>query len=354
MTDHLDRNQLKQDNANHAFTSVESLKVYARYLRMNGAKISKESIEDAMVWLSVNGGELAGELFDKDGLPRFAKAEMPMSSPVNEDHGSEEMFTEDAFIADEVLTSEVGMYYTAELTCNQTIGAVFGQLVKATQDADQRAALRALGPTVPAVRNQIRLKRGRLYQQHAARQATRLRWLGMEEYDAVEKANVHLRHGTTLSLAESKAQPLPPLERVQELLSYDPATGVFTRLTSAGRAKAGDVAKPSKSGQLRIDSKLYLASRLAVLLTAGDDPASATVDFKDGDRTNLRFDNLSVERHTMRSTGGSTEVEMVSGDKKYASNVWLNGKTIKIGRYNSSRQAEEARKLFKRSLEMGL
>jgi hypothetical protein len=245
------------------------------------------------------------------------------------------------------------MYYTAELTCNQTIGAIFGQLVKATKDADQRAALRALGPTVPAVRNQIRLKRGRLYKQHAERQATRLRWLGMEEYDAVEKANVHLRHGTTLSLAESKAQPLPPIERVQALLSYDPATGVFTRLTSAGRAKVGDEAKPN-GNRLRIDGVQYYASRLAVLLVTGDDPASATVDFNDGDRTNLCWDNLSVERHTMRSTGGSTEVEMVSGDKKYASNVWLNGKTIKIGRYNSSRQAEEARKLFKRSLEMGL
>ena len=354
MTDHLDRNQLKQDNANHAFTSVESLKVYARYLRMNGAKISKESIEDAMVWLSVNGGELAGELFDKDGLPRFAKAEMPMSSPVNEDHGSEEMFTEDAFIADEVLTSEVGMYYTAELTCNQTIGAVFGQLVKATQDGDQRAALRALGPTVPAVRNQIRLKRGRLYQQHAERQATRLRWLGMEEYDAVEKANVHLRHGTTLSLAESKAQPLPPLERVQELLSYDPATGVFTRLTSGGGVAAGSVAKISKAGQLRIDGKLYLASRLAVLLSTSDDPANATVDFKDGDRTNLRFDNLSVERHTMRSTGGSIQRKREDGEDKYDCNVWLNGKTVAVGTYNTPRQAEEARKLFKRSLEMGL
>ena len=354
MTDQLDRNQLKQDNANHAFTSIESLKVYARYLRMNGAKISKETIEDAMVWFSINGSELAGELFDKDGLPRFAKAEMPMSSPVNEDAGSEEMFTADAFVADEVLTSETGMYYTAELTCNQSIGSVFGQLVKATKDADQRAALRALGPTVPAVRNLIRIKRGRLYREHTDRQATRLRWLGMEEYDAVEKANVHLRHGITLSLAESKAQPLPPLERVQELLSYDPATGVFTRMKSGGGAAVGAEAKVSSKGQISMSGKHYYASRLAVLLATGEDPDSATVDFKDGDRTNLRFDNLSVERHTMRSTGGSTEVEMVSGDKKYASNVWLNGKTIKIGRYNSRRQAEEARKLFKRSLEMGL
>ena len=354
MTDHLDRNQLKQDNANHAFTSIESLKVYARYLRMNGAKVSKESIEDAMMWFSINGSELAGELFDKDGLPRFAKAEMPMSSPVNEDQGGEEMFTEDVLVADEVMTSETGMYYTAELTCNQTIGSVFGQLVKATKDADQRAALRALGPTVPAVRNQIRLKRGRLYQQHAERQATRLRWLGMEEYDAVEKANVHLRHGTTLSLAESKAQPLPPLERVQELLSYDPATGVFTRLTSAGRAKAGDVVKVGKRGRISVDRVEFYASRLAVLLVTGDDPASATVDFKDGDRTNLRFDNLSVERHTMRSTGGSIKRTREDGEDKYDTNVWLNGKTVAVGTYKTHRQAEEARKLFKRSLEMGL
>jgi hypothetical protein len=306
------------------------------------------------MWFSINGSELAGELFDKDGLPRFAKAEMPMSSPVNEDQGGEEMFTEDTSIADEVTTSETGMYYTAELTCNQTNGAIFGQLVKATKDADQRAALRALGPTVPAVRNQIRLKRGRLYQQHAERQATRLRWLGMEEYDAVEKANIHLRHGTTLSLAESKARPLPALEELQEVMSYDPATGVFTRLKRSGPAKAGSQAKPTSKGQIKVNGVFYYASRLAVLLSTGEDPDSATVDFKDGDRTNLRWDNLSVERHTMRSTGGSTEVEMVSGDKKYASNVWLNGKTIKIGRYNSSRQAEEARKLFKRSLEMGL
>jgi hypothetical protein len=320
---------------------------------MNGAKVSKESLEDAMMWFSINGSELAGELFDKDGLPRFAKAEMPMSSPVNEDHGSEEMFTEDAFIADEVMTSETGMYYTAELSCNQSIGSVFGQLVKSTKDDTQRAALRALGPTVPAVRNQIRLKRGRLYQQHAERQATRLRWLGMEEYDAVEKANVHLRHGTTLSLAESKAQPLPPLERVQELLSYDPATGVFTRLTSAGRAKAGDEAKPN-GNRLRVDGVQYYASRLAVLLSTGDDPASATVDFKDSDRTNLCFDNLSVERHTMRSTGGSVQRKRADGEDKYDSVVKLNGKATTIGTYKTHRQAEEARKLFKRSLEMGL
>ena len=108
MTDHLDHNQLKQDNANHAFTSIESLKVYARYLRMNGSDISKETVEELMTWLSINGSELAGELFDKDGLPRFAKAEMPMSSPVNEDQGGEEMFTEDTSTADEVTTSEAG------------------------------------------------------------------------------------------------------------------------------------------------------------------------------------------------------------------------------------------------------
>jgi hypothetical protein len=114
------------------------------------------------------------------------------------------------------------------------------------------------------------------------------------------------------------------------------------------------VVKVGKRGRISVDRVEFYASRLAVLLSTGDDPASATVDFKDGDRTNLCFDNLSVERHTMRSTGGSTKRKREDGEDKFDSQVWLNGKNVTVGTYKTHRQAEEARKLFKRSLELGL
>ena len=355
-----DTRQLKTDQKNHAFTSESSLRTYARYLRLNGSNVTKDDVDDALMWLSIHGSELDGELYDRDGLPRFAKAEFPSSAQTNyggdgEQYwsGFENMRKEDTHTADEVLTSETGMYYTAELTCNQTDGAMFGQIAKSIDDPEQRAAFKALGPRVPVVRNLIRLKRGRLYEQHVERQARRLRWLGMEEYDAVAKADEHLRQGVKLSKAESNANPLPPLERLCALLSYDSETGVFVRVAPAGRAKAGDAVRIGRRGRISVDGQEFYASRLAVLLMTGSDPASATVDFKNGDRTDLRWDNLTVEQHTMRSTGGSTQREMESGTMRYASNVWLNGKTVKIGVYKSERQAEEARRLFKRSLELG-
>ena len=355
-----DTRQLKTDQKNHAFTSESSLRTYARYLRLNGSNVTKDDVDDALMWLSIHGSELDGELYDRDGLPRFAKAEFPSSAQTNyggdgEQYwsGFENMRKEDTHTADEVLTSETGMYYTAELTCNQTDGAMFGQIAKSIDDPEQRAAFKALGPRVPVVRNLIRLKRGRLYEQHAERQAKRLRWLGMEEYDAVAKADEHLRQGGRLSKAESNANPLPPLERLCALLSYDSETGVFTRLVSGGGVAAGSVAKISKKGQLRVDGVLYYASRLAVLLMTGSDPASATVDFKNGDRNDLRWDNLTVEEHTMRSTGGSIQRKRVGLEDRFDSVVKVQGKAVTIGTYRTERQAEEARRLFKRSLELG-
>lgn len=360
-TEHLDYQQLKSDHANHAYTSESSLRVYAKFLRGGGAQLSKDDIDEQIMWLQQHSDELPGELYDRDGLPRFAKAEFPSSATTNYSEGGgadwsgfENMRKDDAETADAVLTDTTGMYYTAELQYNRTIGSVANEIGKSIKDDEQRAAYKALGPTIPAIRSLVKLKRGKLYAEHAERQAKRLRWLGMEEYDAVAKADNHLRSGAKLDKAASNAAPLPPLERLCALLSYDSETGVFTRLVKAGRASAGDVVALDKDGRLRIDGTMYYASRVAVLLYTGDDPANKTVSVLNGNKQDVRWSNLEVQVHAMKATSTSIRRKRVDGEDKFDSVVKLNGKAITIGTYKTAMQASAARGLFKRSLEMGL
>ena len=360
-TEHLDYQQLKSDHANHAFTSESSLRVYAKFLRGGGTQLTKDEIDEQIMWLQQHSNELPGELYDRDGLPRFAKAEFPSSATTNYSDGGgadwsgfENMRKDDSETADAVLTDTTGMYYTVELQYNRSIGSAANEIGKSIKDADQRAAYKALGPTIPAIRSLVKLKRGKLYTEHAERQAKRLRWLGMEEYDAVAKADNHLRSGARLDKAASNAAPLPPLERLCALLSYDSETGVFTRLVKAGRAKAGDVVSPDKQGQMRIDGQLYLASRVAVLIHTGEDPDNKTVSVLNGDKRDIRWSNLEVQAHAMKATSTSIRRKRVDGVDRFASVVKLNGKAVTIGVYKTPAQAGAARHLFKRSLEMGL
>lgn len=360
-----DWRQLKSDQTDHAFTSEASLRTFARYLRMGGTPITRDEVTDLLNWLQQHSSELPGELYDRDGLPRFAKAELPSSwGTVNnqEQHSTQndngfndmgEMRHANSSTADSVLQDTTGMYYTAELACNRSIGSVFGEIVKSVKDPEQKAALRALGPTVPAVRNLIRLKRGALYAQHVERQAKRLRWQGMEEYDAVAKADAHLKAGTKLEAAASNAAPLPPLERVSELLSYDSEQGLLVRRVKAGRSAAGDTVSVSKAGQVRVDGTLVLASRLAVLLHTGSDPANKTVTVKNGNKQDIRWCNLEVESHAIRVRGGDTVRRREDGEDKYDSQLTLGGRKVTIGTYRTANQARAAKRLFIRSLELG-
>jgi hypothetical protein len=84
-------------------------------------------------------------------------------------------------------------------------------------------------------------------------------------------------------------------EKLMEYLSYDSATGVFTRVKTASQAKKGSVAGcPDRDGYLRIriDNKEYRAHRLAWLYVHGSLPA--LMDHINGNPADNRIANLRL------------------------------------------------------------
>lgn len=83
-------------------------------------------------------------------------------------------------------------------------------------------------------------------------------------------------------------------ERLNELLEYNPDTGVFSRLISNRRWKAGEPVGSVAGGGyviLKLDGVKYYAHRLAWLYMTGEWPKQ-NIDHRDGDKANNRFTNL--------------------------------------------------------------
>ena len=116
--------------------------------------------------------------------------------------------------------------------------------------------------------------------------------------------------------------PLPSVDRLNELLAYDPETGVFTWRVSRGRVSVGSPAgSVANHGYLtiRIDGVLWYAHRIAWKMATGSEPVE-TIDHIDRDRSNNKISNL-------REATKQEQMQNVSswGSSKYLGVGWNKG-----------------------------
>jgi HNH endonuclease len=111
-------------------------------------------------------------------------------------------------------------------------------------------------------------------------------------------------------------KPPPPIDRLRELFSYNPETGLFTRRAAVGggRYPAGVVAgSKTNNGYIvvRIDGCLYFAHRLAWYFVYGTWPEE--IDHLNHKSDDNRIANLRPASHTLNILNSKLQVGSRSG-----------------------------------------
>jgi hypothetical protein len=151
--------------------------------------------------------------------------------------------------------------------------------------------------------------------------------------------------------------------RLKEVLSYNPATGIFIWLASRSRrVKNGAVAGCTrKDGYVLVyvDGKLHYAHRLAWLYVTGAWP-TVLIDHRDLDPSNNAWSNLreatygenfqNKRKAQANSTSGLIGAHWAANDNKWFSRITVDGKTTALGRFDTPEEAHAAYVAAKRKL----
>jgi len=154
---------------------------------------------------------------------------------------------------------------------------------------------------------------------------------------------------------------MPPIERVRELLSYCPETGIFKwKKSTSNRTLVGNKAgSPNNKGyiEIKIDGKRYKAHRLAWFYVYGEDPLQSEIDHKDQIKSNNSMANLRLATRKQNNENIPIPRNNTSGhrgvsrlDKSWVAYIYHNKKRIHLGHFNDINLAIQARKQAEQKL----
>lgn len=150
------------------------------------------------------------------------------------------------------------------------------------------------------------------------------------------------------------------VDRLKQIVHYDPATGVFTRLRGTNKTVGTVVNGMGNHGYLRIfiDGERHLLHRLAWLYMTGAWPRHQ-IDHRDRNRANNKFDNLreatdseNNQNHSLQrnNRSGFRGVYWVSDCKKWGAFITVNRKRLHLSVYATKHEAIRARRAAEREL----
>jgi HNH endonuclease len=144
-------------------------------------------------------------------------------------------------------------------------------------------------------------------------------------------------------------KPLPPAERLRELLRYDPDDGTLRwRVDRTGWTRTGDIAgRRKKSGRIDvgIDGSLYVATRIIFKMVTGRDPV-AQIDHIDMDPSNNRWGNLRQASHAQNQANtvarsASRLKGAYKAGKRFTAAITVDGVTTYLGCFKTAEEAHE-------------
>ena len=141
-------------------------------------------------------------------------------------------------------------------------------------------------------------------------------------------------------------------QRLKELVHYDKKSGLFTRAVNTRGSRIGDIAGSSKGGYIYIcvDSRYYLAHRLAMLYVAGRWPENQ-VDHKNGVGADNRWLNLRLatasenqqnRKPSSNNTSGFPGVHQVRRSGLWVARLSIGSNRLNLGTFETDVEAYAA------------